>query len=99
MNNTLPKMLLNATTRWLCDLHTSLIRPRSLYIVQVQCVFMQRCLPLSRYLWEINRSVPPAVIGFTRIGSFFYLFIVAVSALFFACSLLIRFTVGLAVLY
>ena len=57
---------------------------------------------LSRYLWEVNRSVSSVVIGFTAFGLLFYALIVTVSIFSFVCpyqtpfSLIIRFFVRLA---
>ena len=60
---------------------------------------------LSRYLWEVNRSVSSVVIGFTSFGLLFYLLITMASALSFDCpfqtpfSVVIRFAIGLAIPY
>ena len=60
---------------------------------------------LSRYLWEVNRSVSSVVIGFTSFGFLFYVLIVTVSIFSFDCpfqtpfSLMIRFVIDLALPY
>ena len=71
----------------------------------LQCALVLLGFALSRYLWEINRSVSSVVIGFTSFGFLFYLLIMTASILSFDCpfqtpfSLLIRFVIGLAVPY
>jgi len=73
-------------------------------------VILQRALvllgfALSRYLWQVNRSVSSVVIGFTSFGYLCYLLIMTASIFSFDCtfqtpfSLLIRFLVGLAIPY
>ena len=57
---------------------------------------------LSRYLWDVNRSVSSVVVGFICFGFLFYAFIVTASVLSSDCpfqtpfSLLIRFAIALA---
>ena len=56
---------------------------------------------LSRYLWEVNRSVSSTVIGFICFGFLFYVFIITASVFSSNCpfqtpfSLLIRFAIDL----
>ena len=60
---------------------------------------------LSRYLWEVNRSVSSVVIGFACFGILFYVLITTVSIFSFDCpfqtpfSLMFHFVVGLALPY
>ena len=71
----------------------------------LQCAIILLGFALSRYLWEVSRSVSSVVIGFTSFGFLFYLLIVRVSIFFFdfpfqtPFSLLIRFVISLAVPY
>jgi len=71
----------------------------------LQCALVLLGLALSRYLWEVNRSVSSVVIGFTSFGFLFYMLIAAASVVSFDCpfqtpvSLLIRFVIGLALPY
>ena len=57
---------------------------------------------LSRYLWEVSRSVSSVVIGFVAFGLLFYVLIITVSVFSFDCpyqtpfSLIIRFFIPLA---
>jgi hypothetical protein len=73
--------------------------------VILQCALALLGFALSRYLWEVNRSVSSVVIGFTGFGFLFYLFIVTVSVFSFDCpfqtplSLMVRFMIGLAIPY
>ena len=60
---------------------------------------------LSRYLWEVNRSVSSVVMGFTCFGFLFFSLIVTASLFSFSCpfqtplSLLIHSLIGLAIPY
>ena len=69
----------------------------------LQCALTLFGFALSRYLWEVNRSVSSVVIGFTGFGSLYYLLIVTVSTFSFDCpfqtpfSLAFRFAIGLAI--
>ena len=71
----------------------------------LQCALILLGSALSRYLWEVNRSVSSVVIGFTCFGFLFYLLITMISASSFDCpfqtpfSFLIRFAIGLATPY
>ena len=71
----------------------------------LQCALVLLGFALSRYLWEVNRSVSSVVIGFTSSGFLFYLFITMASIFSFDCpfqtpvSLLVRFVVSLAAPY
>jgi len=71
----------------------------------LQCALVLLGFALSRYLWEVNRSVSSVVIGFTSFGFLFYLFITTASIFSFDCpfqtpfSLLVRFLIGLAAPY
>ena len=71
----------------------------------LQCALILLGFALSRYLWEINRSVSSVVIGFACFGFLFYLLIATMSVLSFDCpfqtpfSLLIRFAIGLVIPY
>ena len=73
--------------------------------VILQCALALLGFALSRYLWEVNRSVSSVVIGFTGFGFLFYLFIVTVSVFSFNCpfqtpfSLMVRFVISLAIPY
>ena len=73
--------------------------------VILQCALVLLGFGLSRYLWEVSRSVSSVVIGFTAFGFLFYLFITVASAFSFDCpfqtpfSLLIRLTIGMALPY
>ena len=68
----------------------------------LQCALVLLGFALSRYLWQVNRSVSSVVIGFTSFGFLFYLLIMTASIFSFDCpfqtpfSLLIRFVIGLA---
>ena len=69
----------------------------------LQCALVLLGFALSRYLWEVNRSVSSVVIGFTSFGFLFCLLIMTASMFSFDCpfqtpfSPLIRFAIGLAV--
>ena len=71
----------------------------------LQCALVLLGLALSRYLWEVNRSVSSVVIGFTSFGLLFYMLIATASILSFDCpfqtpvSLMIRFAIDLALPY
>ena len=71
----------------------------------LQCALVLLGFALSRYLWEVNRSVSSVVIGFSCFGFLFYLLITTVSVFSFECpfqtpfSLLFRFAIGLAIPY
>jgi len=71
----------------------------------LQCAIILLGFALSRYLWEVSRSVSSVVIGFTSFGFLFYLLIMTASIFSFDCpfqtpfSLLIRFVIGLAIPY
>ena len=71
----------------------------------LQCALLLLGIALSRYLWEVSRSVSSVIIGFASFGLLFYLFIVTVSVFSFDCpfqtppSLVIRFVVGFATPY
>ena len=71
----------------------------------LQCALVLLGFALSRYLWEVNRSVSSVVIGFTSFGFLFYLLIMTASIFSFDCpfqtpfSLLIRFVIDLAIPY
>ena len=71
----------------------------------LQCALLLLGSALSRYLWEVNRSVSSVVIGFTCFGFLFYLSIVTASILSFDCpfqtpiSGIVCFTIGLALPY
>ena len=71
----------------------------------LQCALILLGFALSRYLWEINRSISSVVMGFTGFGLLFYLLITTASIFSFDCpfqtpfSLVIRFVIGLAVPY
>ena len=71
----------------------------------LQCALVLLGFALSRYLWEVNRSVSSVVIGFTSFGFLFYLLIMTASISSFDCpfqtpfSLLARFVIGLAAPY
>ena len=73
--------------------------------VILQCALVLLGFALSRYLWDVSRSVSSVVIGFTSVGLLFYLSIVTVSALSSNCpfqtplSLAIRFIIDLAAPY
>ena len=60
---------------------------------------------LSRYLWEVNRSVSSVVIWFTSFGLLFYVLVTTASTFSFDCpfqtpfSLVIRFVIDLATPY
>jgi hypothetical protein len=68
----------------------------------LQCALILLGFALSRYLWEVNRSVSSVVIGFTCFGFLFYVVIVVASLFSFDCpfqtpfSLTARFAIGLA---
>ena len=68
----------------------------------LQCALILLGFALSRYLWEVNRSVSSVVIGFTSFGLLFYLLITSASILSFDCpfqtpfSLTARFVIRLA---
>ena len=68
----------------------------------LQCALVLLGFALSRYLWEVNRSVSSVVIGFTSFGLLFYLLITSASILSFDCpfqtpfSLTARFVIRLA---
>ena len=68
----------------------------------LQCALVLLAFGLSRYLWEVNRSVSSVVIGFTSFGFLLYLLIMVGSICVSRCpfqtsfSLLIRFVIGLA---
>ena len=71
----------------------------------LQCALILLGFGLSRYLWEISRSVSSVIIGFTTFGFLFYLFIVMASIFSFDCpfqtpfSLVVRFAISLALPY
>ena len=71
----------------------------------LQCALVLLGFALSRYLWEVNRSVSSVVIGFTGFGLLFYLLITTASTFSFDCpfqtpfSLVIRSIIGLATPY
>ena len=71
----------------------------------LQCALVLLGFALSRYLWQVNRSVSSVVIGFTSFGFLFYLLIMTASTFSFDCpfqtpfSPLIRFVIGLVVPY
>ena len=71
----------------------------------LQCALVLLGSALSRYIWEVNRSVSSVVFGFTCFGFLFYLLITTVSVFSFDCppqtpfSLLIRFVIGLVIPY
>ena len=71
----------------------------------LQCALFLLGFGLPRCLWEINRSVPSVVVGFTAFGFLFHIFIATASAFSFDCSfqtllsLLIRFVIGPALSY
>ena len=71
----------------------------------LQCALILLGFALSRYLWELNRSVSSVVIGFTCFGFLFYLLIVTASVFSFECpfqtslSLFIRFLIDLTLPY
>ena len=73
--------------------------------VILQCALILLGFALSRYLWEVNRSVSSVVIGFTSFGFLFYVLVTTASIFSFDCpfqtpfSLLIRFVIGLALPY
>ena len=73
--------------------------------VILQCALVLLGFALSRYLWEVNRSVSSVVIGFTSFGFLFYLLVATASVLSFDCpfqtpfSLIVRFIIGLAISY
>jgi len=51
----------------------------------LQCALVLLGFALSRYLWDVNRSVSSVLIGFTCFGFLFYLFITTASILSFHC--------------
>ena len=71
----------------------------------LQCALVLLGFALSRYLWQVNRSVSSVVIGFTSFGFLFYLLIMTASIFSFDCpfqtpfSLLIRFIISLVAPY
>jgi len=71
----------------------------------LQCALILLGFALSRYLWEVNRSVSSVVMGFTSFGLLFYVLITSASILSFDCpfqtpfSLVVRFVIGLATPY
>ena len=71
----------------------------------LQCALVLLGCALSRYLWEVNRSVSSVVIAFTSFGFLFYLLILMGSVIISDCpfqtpfSLLVRFVIGLVVRY
>ena len=71
----------------------------------LKCAMALLGFALSRYLWQVNRSVSSVVIGFTSFGFLFYLFIVTVSIFSpdrppqTPFALLVRFVIGSAVPY
>jgi len=71
----------------------------------LQCALVLLGFALSRYLWEVNRSVSSVVIGFTSFGLLFYVLITTASTFSYDCpfqtpfSLVIRFIIGLATPY
>ena len=71
----------------------------------LQCALILLGFALSRYLWEVNRSVSSVVIGFTSFGLLFYILITTASIFSFDCpfqtpfSLTVRFVIRLAAPY
>ena len=71
----------------------------------LQCALVLLGFALSRYLWQVNRSVSSVVIGFTSFGFLFYLLIMTAFIFSFDCpfqtpfSPPIRFVIGLALPY
>ena len=71
----------------------------------LQCALLLLGFALSRYLWEVNRSVSSVVIGVTSFGFLFYLLITTASMLSFDCpfqtpfSLVARFVIVRAAPY
>ena len=71
----------------------------------LQCALVLLGFALSRYLWEVNRSVSSVLIGFTSFGFLFYLLITTASIFSFDCpfqtpfSLLSRSLIGLVTPY
>ena len=71
----------------------------------LQCALVLLGFALSRYLWEVSRSVSSVIIGFAGFGFLFYLLITTASIFSFDCpfqtpfSLPIRFVINLAVRY
>jgi len=71
----------------------------------LQCALVLLGFALSRYLWEVNRSVSSVVIGFAGFGFLFYILITTASTFSFDCpfqtpfSLTVRFIIGLAIPY
>jgi len=71
----------------------------------LQCALVLLGFALSRYLWEVSRSVSSVLIGFTTFGFLFYLLITTASIFSFDCpfqtpfSLLTRFLISLATPY
>ena len=94
-----------------CERKLSGIETRGFRVVMeslpliLQCALLLLGFALSRYLWDVNRSVSSVVIGFTSFGFLFYLLIVVGTIFVADCpfqtpfTLLIRFLIALAVQY